>query len=515
MLVQALSVLANSLRVPDLRRKIAYTAVLILVYRIGCYIPVPLIDTEQLGVYMDNLMRGGGAFNLVNLFTGGAFEKMTIFALGIMPYISVQIILQILTLVSPALEKLSKEGEIGRRTMNKYTRYGTVGLAAFQAAGLAMWLLQPEMGVSLKLPGVWAPFFVFTAIVAITTGTCFIMWLGERITEDGIGNGISLIIALGIVASYPSEIFLLLSSVFAPGEDSIISPLWAVIAIFLLLSVTWGIIMVQEGARRVPVQHARRVVGRRVMGGQANVLPLKVNTAGVIPVIFSSAILSAPSLIFAGLAGGSPSGFWGFLGELFNFESRYSLHMLIPGFNSLMAAIGLGFVSLPETGVFLLLKSFNLWMILFAGLTVFFSFFYTMVAFNPLDVADNLKKAGSFVPGYRPGKPTAQFIEFVITRITVIGAVFLVTVAILPYVLVISFGMNAMLMNITGGTGLIIVVGVMLQTVQALEAQLLTHNYEGMRTRKRRRGEIGVDDAGDSSLARRAILGGAPRRTSV
>ena len=503
MLFQALSVLANSVRVPELRRKLIFTAALLTVYRIGCYVPVPLIDTEALRDFMDNIMRGGGVFNLVNIFTGGAFANMTIFALGIMPYISVQIILQMLVVVSPTLEKISKDGEIGRRKMNRYTRYGTIGLSAFQSLGLSFWLMNPDIGgASLALP-VYKWFFVFTTVVAMTTGTAFLMWLGERITEDGIGNGISLIITISIIAAYPSEFKLLLDSVLSP-DGSAIAPIWLVISLFLLVSVTWGIVMVQEGARRIPIQHARQVVGRRVMGGASNVLPLKVNTAGVIPVIFSSAIMSVPSLLFAGAASPTTPGFFGFLGELFDMQSRYSLHALLPSINGLLTWMNLP-IAIPEDGFFNILKSFNLWIFMFVALTGFFCFFYTAVTFNPLDVADNLKKSGAFIPGYRPGKPTAQYIDFVLTRITVIGALFLITVSILPYVLMISFNMPALLMNITGGTGLIIVVGVVLQTVQQLEAQLLTHNYEGLRVRRRRRGEV-TTEAGSQ---RRGLLGGA------
>jgi preprotein translocase subunit SecY len=482
-----------------LRKKIIYTMMLITVYRIGCYIPVPLLDKQALSDFMEQQMRGGGVFGLVNMFTGGAFEKMTIFALGIMPYITAQIVIQMLIVISPRLEKISKEGEIGKRKINRFTRYGTIGLTAFQAIGLSIYLISQ----GLKLPAIWSSFFVLTATLAMTTGTAFIMWLGERITEEGIGNGISLIIALGIIAYYPGEIKLLIDTVLFPGDGgSVINPVWVPISIVLLLVVSWGIVMIQEGARRIPIQHARRVVGRRVMGGQANVLPLKVNTAGVIPVIFSSAILTMPGLILAGVGSGAASGFGVFFQELFAFESRYSLHALLPAVNGLIGFTGLP-IALPDDGIFLVFKSFNMWMLMFVGLTGFFCFFYTAVTFNPIDVADNLKKSGSFIPGYRPGKPTAAYIDFVLTRITVIGAFFLVSVAALPYVLVISFNMPVFLMNITGGTGLIIVVGVILQTVQQLEAQLLTHNYEGLRVRRRRRGEVGTGSLNEDSRSSR------------
>jgi preprotein translocase subunit SecY len=426
---------------------------------------------------------------MVNMFTGGAFSNMTIFALGIMPFISAQIIIQMLTIVIPALEKLKNEGQIGQRKINRLTRYGTIVLTAFQAFGLSFWLMNPGDGPGFKVDAVGSSLFIFTTVVAMTTGTAFIMWLGEQITEYGIGNGISLIISVGIIAVYPTSIVAVGQSLNAGA----IAPIWLPVAIVMLLGVSLAIIYIQEGARRLPIQQAKRVVGRRVMGGTSNVLPLKVNTAGVIPVIFSSAIMQLPSLLLAGASGGGQPGFWSNLSEFFAMESTYNVYAVFQYFG------------LEQQGIFLLLKSVNAYVILYALLTGFFCFFYTAVTFNPLDIADNLKKSGSFIPGYRPGKPTAQYIDHVLTRITVIGSVFLVGVALIPYILMISYNMPQYLYHFVGGTGLIIVVGVTLQFVQSLEAQLVTYNYEGFRVKRRRRNELA------STPVKGGLLGGDKR----
>jgi preprotein translocase subunit SecY len=501
MLAQAIATFRNAFKVPDLRKKLLITLGLIAIYRVGCFIPVPFIDQEELAQYMRNVSRGGGLFGMVNMFTGGAFENMTIFALGIMPFISAQIIIQMLKIVWPKLEKISKEGEIGRRRIERYTRYGAIGLTAFQAFGLSFFLLNPGGGMgSLKLESVPTWLFVFTTVVAMTTGTAFIMWLGEQITDYGIGNGISLIIAVGIIAAYPSSIALFAQQLGSP--DSQVPKFWVPVTIVLMVGVSLGIIYIQEGARRIPIQQAKRVVGRKVMGGASNVLPLKVNTAGVIPVIFSSAILQLPSLLFVGFGAAGADGAPGFgaqLGEFFSFASRYNLYNALASF---------GF---DEGGIFNLLKAFNAHVILYIILTAFFCFFYTAVTFNPLDIADNLKKSGSFIPGYRPGKPTAEFIDYVLTRITVIGAVFLCGIAALPMVLIISFEMPSYLFQFVGGTGLIIVIGVVLQSVQQLEAQLMTYNYEGFRVRRRRRGDLASAASAPAARAMRSSKDRAAR----
>jgi preprotein translocase subunit SecY len=496
---QAISTFRNAFKVPDLRKKLFVSLALIAVYRVGCYIPVPFIDQNELRDFMRDVTRGtGGVLGMVNMFTGGAFSNMTIFALGIMPYISAQIILQMLMIVVPSLEKMSKEGEIGRRKINRLTRYGTIGLTAFQAFGLAFYLMSPGNGMTLKLAAVPNSLFIFTTVLAMTTGTAFIMWLGEQITDHGIGNGISLIIAIGIIAAYPTS----LASFYLQLSDpnSALPKIWVPVTIFMTVITILGIIYIQEGARRIPIQQAKRVVGRRVMGGATNVLPLKVNTAGVIPVIFASAILQLPTLLFAGLMGGQSS----FLGSLFQMQSPYNLYDIL---------------GLNEGGVFLFLKAFNAHILLYLLFTGFFCFFYTAVTFNPLDVADNLKKSGSFIPGYRPGKPTAQFIDYVLTRITVVGALFLCVVSVVPLVLMVAFKMPQYLYQFVGGTGLIIVVGVVLQTVQQMEAQLMTHNYEGFRVRRRRRGEVGAAPDRNKKLlpsgrdTRKATLGAGGRKT--
>jgi len=487
MFVQAFNIFRNAFKVPDLRAKLLFTLFMIAIYRVGSFVPVPFIDQAELSQYMEQLMRNSGMFGMVNMFTGGAFSQMTIFALGIMPYISAQIILQLLVIVWPKLEKISKEGEIGRRRLNRYTRFSTIGLTAFQAIGLSLYLIKPEPGISFKLDAVPEWLFMFTTVVAMTTGTAFIMWLGEQITEQGIGNGISIIIMAGIVARYPSEIGTFVSTLLSPEAN--VNRMWVVIVPALLVLVTLSIVYINEGVRRIPIQQARRVVGRRVMGGVGNVLPLKVNTAGVIPVIFASAILTVPRMLFAS-AGTSGEGFFAGIANFFAYGSNYNLYNML---------------GLESGGVFNILKAFNAYFILDMMLIAGFSFFYTAVTFNPLDIADNLKKSGSFIPGLRPGKPTAQFINYVLTRITVIGTLFLVLIAAMPYVMINAFNMPTYLAEFVGGTGLIIVVGVALQTAQQLEAQLTTHNYEGFKTlRRHKRHEVGSADDQRRAAAREA-----------
>jgi len=459
-----LGLMANMFKIPDLRKKILFTLAMIAVYRIGAHIPIPFLDGMALKRFWARATGGGagGLLNMIDMFSGRAFRQMTIFALGIMPYISASIILQLLTVVWPWLEKIAKEGEAGRKKINQYTRYGTVLLAAFQSVGVSLMLIKERLTLIPHHPF----FFTFTTVMAITAGTCFLMWLGERITDKGVGNGISLIIALGIIAGYPYSIGIAAQAVASGSMRPIVFPI--IIILFVLISV--AIIYMQLGSRKIPIQHAKRVVGRRVMSGSTSHLPLKVNTAGVIPIIFSSAIMTFPGLVLGGLVQRG-QGVLGWLGELFAMGSRYNPYDLF---------------DLQTGGVFLLLRSLNMYLVVYSILTIFFCYFYTAVTFNPVDIADNLKRSGSFIPGRRPGRATSDYIDFVLTRITLVGSIFLVAVAVLPQIISVSYHIPWAFTSMIGGTGLIIVVGVLLDTMKQIESQLMMRHYEGFRWRRAR-----------------------------
>ena len=455
--------MANAFKIPDLKKKILYTIFIIAICRVGAHIPVPFLDAEALNRFWARMSSGGagGLLNLVDMFSGGAFRNMTIFALGIMPYISASIILQLLTVVWPYLEKISKEGEAGRKKINQYTRYGTVLLSAFQSIGVSLILIKEQ----LTLLGNRPLFFTFTTVMAVTAGTCFLMWLGERITEKGIGNGISLIIAIGIIAGYPSSIGTAAVWIQQGGR-----PIAVPIITVLFVGISVLIIYMQLGSRKIPIQHAKRVVGRKIMGGTGTHLPLKVNTAGVIPIIFSGAIMMFPGLILSPFMRGGEGALW-WLGELFSMSSRYNPYDRL---------------GLQSGGILYLLKAVNMYLFVYSLLTIFFCYFYTAVTFNPVDIADNLKKSGGFIPGRRPGKATSDYIDFVLTRITLVGAVFLVGVAVLPQIISISYEIPYNFTDLIGGTGLIIVVGVLLDTWKQIESQLMMRHYDGFRWRRGR-----------------------------
>jgi preprotein translocase subunit SecY len=420
----------NIFKIPELRRRLLFTLGILAVYRIGVFVTTPGVNRSVMSKIIE---QGSGSFlGMFNMFSGGALEQMSIFALGIMPYISASIILQLLTVVVPRLEQIQREGELGRRRLNQYTRYGTVVLSLIQSFFIARWLVgnnvqYAQYGEVVPDPS-WH--FYLVTMVSLTTGTAFIMWLGEQITERGIGNGISLIIFAGIVNEIPSAIYQLAVKAQS-GEISAFS--LALVGLIVVLSVA-GIIFFERGQRRIPVQYAKRVVGQKTFGGQATHLPLKVNTAGVIPPIFASSILMFPQQI-ATLVDRP----WmkGFVDALHPGDWRYNA--------------------------------------VYVGLIVFFAYFYTAVTFNPVDVADNLRKYGGFVPGIRPGKATAAYIDKVLTRITFGGAVYVSVVCVLPTILSANLGVPFQF----GGTGLLIVVGVALDTVQQIESHLITRNYEG------------------------------------
>jgi preprotein translocase subunit SecY len=420
--------LSNIPKIPELQKRIFFTFLLLIVYRIGAHVPTPGIDTAALAAYFEQAK--GSLLGLFDMFAGGALSNLSVFALGIMPYISASIILQLLTIAIPHLEKLSKEGDAGRRKITQYTRYGTVVLSIIQGFGIAIGLenMAGPTGVSIVLEPGWA--FRIMTMITLTAGTSFIMWLGEQITEKGIGNGISLIIFAGIVCRAPEAIintFQLLSA----GEMGIFSIL---ILIVMMLAVVGTIVYVESAQRRIPVQYAKRVVGRRVYGGQSTHLPLKVNTAGVIPPIFASSIIMFPATI----ANFIPHPWMKIVAD-----------SLVPG------------------------KA--IYELLYVAFIVFFCYFYTAVTFNPVDVADNMKKYGGYVPGIRPGKKTADYIDEVLTRLTFSGAIYVSAVCVLPSILIGYFNVPFYF----GGTALLIVVGVALDTAGQIETHLLTRQYEG------------------------------------
>ncbi len=418
----------NIFKIPELKKRILFTLALLIVYRIGVHVPVPGIDSVALATFFKQ--AEGTIFGIFNMFSGGAFEKLSVFALGIMPYISASIILQLLTVVIPHLEQLKKEGEQGRKKITQYTRYSTVVLSIIQGFGISVGLesMSAPGGAPVVLMPGWA--FRLMTVITLTAGTAFIMWLGEQITERGVGNGISLIIFAGIVVRLPVasvNTVRLLST----GEMGIFAVL---ILVVLMIAVVGFIIFVEQGQRRIPVQYAKRVVGRRMYGGQSTHLPLKINTSGVIPPIFASSIIMFPATI----------------GSFVNVEWIQNItSTLTPG---------------------------NLvYELLFVGFIFFFCYFYTAVTFNPVDVADNMKKAGGYIPGIRPGKRTADYIDKVLTRITLGGATYVSAVCVLPSILMTKFNVPFYF----GGTALLIVVGVAIDTVAQMESHMLSRHYEG------------------------------------
>lgn len=423
-----MSGLARAANIPELRRRIIFTLLMLFVYRMGVQIPTPGINGEALASFFEK--NAGTLFGMFNMFSGGALENFSIFALGIMPYISASIIIQLLTVVIPQLEALSKEGEAGRRKITQYTRYGTVGLAVIQGFFIASGLegmTAPGGEAIVITPGMH---FKLLTLLTLTSGTAFIMWLGEQMTERGIGNGISLIIFAGIVARMPAAIGNTIQLVKA-GELAVIFVPFLLVMMFVVVSV---IIFCETAQRRIPVQYAKRVVGRRVYGGQSSHLPLKINISGVIPPIFASSIMMFPATI------GS--------------------FIQIDWVQRISAALSPGTIY---------------YYMLFIGFIVFFCFFYTAVTFKPDDVAENLKKNGGFIPGIRPGKKTSEFIDKVLTRITVVGAVYLSVVCVMPTLLINKFNVPFYF----GGTALLIVVGVAIDTISQIESHLVMRNYEG------------------------------------
>ncbi len=420
----------------ELKKRIWFTLGALLVYRLGTYIPLPGINIEAMAQAFQQ--QSQGILGMFNMFAGGAVERMAIFALGIMPYISASIILQLMTAVVPTLEQLKKEGEQGRKVINQYTRYLTVVLATFQSYGIAVGL-QGSSSEIVTNPG-W--FFLFTSVVTLTGGTIFLMWLGEQITARGIGNGISLIIFAGIVANIPSAI----AGTLELGRQGAVSTVVIIGIVVLAVVVISAIVFVERAQRRLLIQYPKRQIGNRMFQGDSSHLPLKLNTAGVIPPIFASSLLLLPITIAQFSAGGGPG--W---------------------LTAVTSLLGHGQ---------------PLYLLIYAGLIAFFAFFYTAVVFNPKDTADQLKKHGGFIPGIRPGQRTADYIDYVLTRITTVGAIYLVIVCLLPELLIARFAIPFYF----GGTSLLIVVNVTMDTVQQVQGHLLAHQYEGLVKKSKLRG---------------------------
>jgi preprotein translocase subunit SecY len=412
----------NIFKIPELKRRILFTLALLVVYRVGVHVPVPGIDSVALAEIFNRAK--GTILGIFNMFSGGALERLSVFALGIMPYISASIILQLMTVVIPHLERLKKEGEQGRKKITQYTRYGTVILSIIQGFGISVGL--ERMGAVID-PG-WS--FRLMAVITLTAGTAFIMWLGEQITERGIGNGISLIIFAGIVARMPTAI----GNTFRMLTTGTLAIFMVVILLAVMVAVVGFIIFVEQGQRRIPVQYAKRVIGRRIYGGQSTHLPLKINSSGVIPPIFASSIMMFPATI--------------------------SSFITVPWLQNVVSSLT------PGNAVYELM---------YVGLIFFFCYFYTAVTFNPVDVADNMKKQGGYIPGIRPGKRTADYIDKVLTRITLGGAIYVSAVCVLPSILITKFNVPFYF----GGTALLIVVGVAIDTIAQMESHMLTRHYEG------------------------------------
>ncbi len=482
-----LETLRNIWAIEDLRKRVLFTFGLLAVYRLGSYIPTPGVDPRALEEFFRSLQ--GGVFGFLDLFAGGALKRISIFALGIMPYISASIILQLLTVVWPFLEKLSKEGEMGRRKfkpldelrkegeqgqrkINQYTRYGTIALSVIQSLGVAFWLRKQQAGNLPLVPthvrdAMWGLGFPIMTVLTLTTGTAFIMWLGEQISERGIGNGISLIIFAGIVVNLPHAAFGLVEEI-RTGTRNLFEILFLII---FMMAVVAFVVFMERAQRRIPVQYAKRVVGRKVYGGSNTYLPLRVNTAGVIPVIFASSILVIPTTLASAIQ--------------------------TPWARAIGDQLKVG------EPLYYLLQVVGI---------IFFGYFYTSIVFNPVDTADNMRKYGGFIPGIRPGKKTSDYIDRVLTRITFVGSVYLAAVCILPEFLIagihvnqIPFGVGAWLdaylphwitfgMGYNfyfGGTSLLIVVGVAMDTIQQIESQLVMRHYDGFMKRGRIRGRRG------------------------
>lgn len=437
MLERLITSIQNIFKIQELRKRVIFTALMLAVYRVGAHIPTPGINNEALSQFLKE--KGGALLGFLDIFSGGALSRLTILALGIMPYISASIILQLLTVVVPSLTKLAKEGERGRKKIIQYTRYGTILISIIQSFGIAVGLEGMNKGVFVQFPG-WS--FRLMTVITLTAGTAFLMWLGEQMTERGIGNGISLIIFAGIAARLPNAII----NTYRLFETGQLNLIFLLILGIMIVSVIGAIVFLESGRRKIPVQYAKRIVGRKVYGGQSTHIPLKINTAGVIPPIFASSLIAFPATVA-------------------------------------------GFITVPWIQAFgrNLSPGSVFHTILYVGLIIFFAFFYTAVVLNPVDIADNMKKYGGFIPGIRPGQRTTDYIYKVLTRITFVGAVYLSIVCVIPEILIYRLGVPFSF----GGTSLLIVIGVALDTAQQIESHLITRHYEGFMKKGRLRGRSG------------------------
>ncbi len=423
------NIVVNIFKIPELRRRVLFTLMMLVIIRIGAYIPVPGVDAVALQKLFTQ--TGGGLLGFLDLFAGGALRRFTLFALGIMPYISTSIILQLLTVVVPVLERLSKEGESGRKKIQQITRFGTVVISAIQAYALTVFMKsQPDVIVN---PGIG---FTINAIVAITAGTLFLMWVGEQITERGIGNGISLIIFIGIVARIPVAF----KQVYDQLKVGELNPVVLIASFGIFVGIVMFVIIEQQGQRRIPIQHAKKVVGRKVYTAQATHLPLKINPSGVIPIIFASSVLLFPAQI------------------------AKSLGTRAPVLDRLAALLSPGNV---------------LYLTLYALLIIFFTYFYTQIQLNPIDIADNLKKVGGYIPGIRPGTNTSTYLQRVLNRIVLPGSIFLAIIALVPTIIQRWLNLPSAMAYLMGGTSLLIMVGVDLDTMKQIESHLLMRHYDG------------------------------------
>ncbi len=425
----------------ELKNRIWFTLGALIVYRIGTYIPVPGVDASVMGEML-NQHGGGGILGMFDMFTGGALRRMTVFALNIMPYISASIITQLMSAAIPSLEQLKKEGEQGRKKLNQYTRYLTVFIAMIQSYGIAVGLesMHGTFGPAVPNPGM---FFIFSAVITLVGGTMFLMWVGEQITARGVGNGTSLIIMAGIVANLPNA----MASLLELGRTGALSPFFILAFIVLAVAVVAFIVFMERAQRRIHVQYPKRQVGSRMFGGDSTHMPLKINTSGVIPPIFASSILLIPATV-AGFSQGGGPGWLQFIGNQLSHGQP-------------------------------------LFMLLYAAMIIFFSYFYTAVVFNPEETADNLKKYGGFIPGIRPGSATAEYFDKVLTRLTTVGGLYLVAVCLLPEILINDYGLPFYF----GGTSILIVVSVTMDTVTQIQSHLLAHQYEGLIKKARVRGK--------------------------
>ncbi|MCP4648951.1 MAG: preprotein translocase subunit SecY [PVC group bacterium] len=448
-MLRTVKALLNAFKIPDLRQRIVFTLGMIVIYRLGCFVPIPGINSEALAQFFANVtsQQGGTLFDMMDLFTGRALSQMTVFALGIMPYISSSIIMQLLTVVIPSLEKLAKEGgDHGRKKITQYTRYGTVCLALFQAFIIAVYLEDPRHFMGLPIVEHGGLGFRLLTMITLTSGTAFIMWLGEQISERGIGNGMSIIITMGIVSRLPTALRFVvqLLSPFSP-EKRQIEPYTPVIMLVLLAAVIIFVVLITEGQRRIPVEYAKRIVGRKVYGGQSTYIPLRVNQAGVIPIIFAQSIILFPATI----------------------------GQFIPSLQNVAQS---------------LMRGHMLYYIIYTFLIVFFAYFYTAVTFNTQDIAQNMKKYGGFIPGIRAGRQTADYLDYVLSHITLPGAMFLAAIAVFPDVIMSWLKIPYIVASFFGGTGLLIMVGVMLDTMRQIESHLLMRHYDGFMKKGHLRG---------------------------